>query len=69
MPDTTWPGVYNYHINTPSSFSSESLNAYKSLEAYNFFICGHVQDVFYHKIHKSSSYCFIKSEVDPTIYS
>ena len=63
MPDTTWPDVYNYLINTPSSFSGESLKAYKSLEAYNFFICGHVQDVYYHEIDKSNTFCFIKSEV------
>lgn len=64
MPDTTWPDVYNYLINTPSTFSTESLKAYKSLEAYNFVICGHVQCVYCHEIDKSSSFCFIKFEVN-----
>ena len=63
MPDVNWPDVYNYLINTPSSFTNESLKAYKSLESYNFFICGHVQEVYYNHIEKNAEFCFIKSEV------
>lgn len=63
MPDVSWIDIQNYLINTPSSFTSESLKAYKSLDAYNFFICAHVQDVFIHQIDKDSEFCFIKSEV------
>ena len=62
LPDVSWPDVYNYLIDTPSDFTKESLKAYKSLEAYNFFLCGHVQDVFHHSI-KKVEFCFIKSEV------
>ena len=63
LPDISWPDIYNYLINSPSSFSKENLKAYKSLEAYNFFICGHVQDVFYHDISQTSYFCFLKSQV------
>ena len=35
-----WPDIYNYLVNTPGEFTKESLKAYKSLEAYNFFHSG-----------------------------
>ena len=50
LPDITWGDVYNYLINTTSIYTKEKLKAYKSLEAYNFFVCGHVQNVFYNVI-------------------
>ncbi len=38
---------FDIHIETPSEFTKHKLKAYKLLEAYNFFISGHVQDVGY----------------------
>ena len=69
LPDVGWPDIYNYVINTPSNFTKESLKAYKSLEAYNFFICGHVNDVYYHPINNTSDFCCIKSQVCKSILS
>ena len=66
LPDITWADIFNYFIEYPSLFSRESLKAYKSLEGYNFFISGHVQDVFSHQIEEKSKFCFIKSEVLPS---
>ena len=43
--DITWADIYNYLINMASLYTNENLKAYKSLEAYNFFVCGHVHDV------------------------
>ena len=63
LPDITYPDIYHYLIEYPSQFSRESLKAYKSLESYNFFISGHVQNVYYHKVEKKSKLCFIKMEV------
>jgi len=34
FPDLQYPDIYNYLINFPSSYSGESLKAYKSLEGY-----------------------------------
>ena len=46
LPDLTWPDLVNYLINTPSEYTRDKIRAYKSLEAYNLFLQGHVQDVF-----------------------
>lgn len=66
LPDIGWGDLNNYLINTPSVFTQQSLKAYKSLEAYNFFVCGHVQDVYYNNISDDSKFCFLKSEVLPS---
>ncbi|XP_057310110.1 uncharacterized protein LOC130648104 [Hydractinia symbiolongicarpus] len=66
MPDLTWGDMYQYLINTPNEFSHEAMKAYRSLEAYNFYVSGHVQDVFYHAIDNNCDYCIIKSEVLPS---
>ena len=54
---------YHYLIEYPSQFSKESLKAYKSIESYNFFISGHVKNVYYHEVEKKCKFCFIKTEV------
>ena len=63
LPDITYPDIYHYLIEYSSQFSKESLKAYKSLESYNFFVSGHVQNVYYHEVEKKSKFCFIKTEV------
>ena len=66
LPDVGWPDIYNYLVNTPREFTKESLKVYKSLEAYNFFRSGHVQDVFCHPI-EDTEFCFLKSIASITI--
>ena len=63
LPDLCFADIFNYLINTPSDYIKENLKAYKSLEAYNFFVCGHVHDVLYHPITSDSKFCFIKTKV------
>ena len=50
LPDITWVDIYNYLLYTPSLYTNENLKAYKFLEAYNFFVSGHVHDSAYHGI-------------------
>ena len=57
LPDITYPDIYHYLIR------KESLKAYKSLESYTFFVSGHVQNVYHHKVEKKCKFCFIKMEV------
>ena len=59
LSDITYPDIYHYLIEYPSQFSKESLKVYKSLESYNFFVSGHVQNVCYHEVEKESKFCFI----------
>ena len=56
VPSVTWLDVTSYLVDTPSIFSKTSLRAYKSLEAYDYFVCGHVQDCFYHAINDRKFY-------------
>ena len=65
LPDIFWPDIYNFLIiNHPSGvFRNESLNSYKPLHAYNYFVLSHVQEVYYQEIEKDCKFCFIKSEV------
>ena len=60
LPDISWADICNYLVNTPSAYTHENLKAYKSLEAFNFFACNHVQDVFYHSVSKESKFCLSK---------
>ncbi len=63
LPNITWRDATEYLIDSPSVFTEESMKAYKSLEAYDYFVCGHVQGCFYNRISEKTEFCFIKSEV------
>ena len=67
LPDISFADITFYLLETPSEFTRDKIRAYKSLEAYNFFLSGHVQDIFiYNKVTTNSSYLFIKSSVLPS---
>jgi len=63
---TAWPNVefgsiYVYLIDCPGPFTRESMHAYRSLEAYNYYLSGWVQTCLYRK--NDSGYCIIKAKV------
>ena len=51
IPPTQYACIYNYLINAPGPFDGAALQAYKSLEAYNYFVSGHVKEVILHCIY------------------
>ena len=61
LPEITWRDVTEYLLDTLSSYMKESIKAYKSLEAYDYFFCGHLQNCYYHEISPESKFCFIKT--------
>jgi len=60
---TKWPtvlygDVYNYLIESKGHYTHQSLRAFKLLEAFNYFISGHVRAVlFMSKPNRESSVC------------
>lgn len=62
LPDITFGDIYTYLIDTPSIFTGEKLKAFKSLEAYKYYLAGHVQDVLIKKI-PTTDYVTLKTEV------
>lgn len=63
-PDIHWPAIYCYLVDKPSVYTREKLRAYKSLDAYNYVVCGHVQTVLYSDI--GDDFCVLKAEVLPS---
>ena len=68
---TKWPPVeyadlYNYFINTPGIYTKEALKAYKSLEGYDYFVSGHVHEVFMTEINRDSPVTLLKAWVKPS---
>lgn len=45
FPRETYPDIVNYLVFNPNPFTMEDMRAYKSLEAYNQFVCRWVRDV------------------------
>ena len=44
--EVTYPDIHSFYKDTPSEFTKETMKCYKPLEACNFFICGHFQDIY-----------------------
>lgn len=63
LPNLSWSEITKYLIETPSFYTNEAIKAFKSLEGYEFFREGHVQDCFHHEGAASQPFCFIKSKV------
>ena len=62
-PDVTYGDIYTYLIDMPGVYTKEALKAFKSLEAYQFFVSGHVKLLWYHSVGDSMTFCFIKGKV------
>ena len=63
-PDVEFGNVYTYLIDTKEVYTEESLAAYKSLEAYNYYENGHVRTVYH--LSTSNHYNVLKAKVNPS---
>lgn len=65
---TKWPEVefgqiYCYLIDSPGEFTRETLQAYKSLDAYKYFHSGWVHTCYYHELDGGKK-CIIKAKIN-----
>lgn len=63
-PKLQWPDIFLYLVEKPGVYTHEKLKAYKSLDVYNFVLCGHVQDIEYRDL--SDGFCALRTEVLPS---
>ena len=63
-PAIEWPDIYTYLIEKPSVYTKDKLRAFKSLDAYSYVVCGHVQDIKYCDL--NDDFCVLKCEVLPS---
>lgn len=62
-PDVEFGEIYCYLVDSPGQFTWETLKAYRSLEAYNFFHSGWVYTVYYSNLDCNDK-CFLKAKVN-----
>jgi hypothetical protein len=62
-PDVEFGEIYCYLIDNHGQFTRETLKAYRSLEAYNFFHSGWVHTVYYTNLGCADK-CFLKAKVN-----
>ena len=60
LPDLCFADIFNYLINTPSDYTEENLKAYRSLEVYNFFVCGHSMMYYIIRLHQIQNFASSK---------
>ena len=62
MLDVSCGDMYNHLVNSPIEYTRDNLKAYKPLEAFNFFVSNHVQDIYNNETGKESELCSIKTK-------
>lgn len=58
QPKLQWPDIFLYLVEKPSVCMREKLQAYKSLDAYTFILCRHVQEIQYQDL--SNYFCVLQ---------
>ena len=65
-PNVEYGDIYTYLIDTKGAYTKDSLKAYKSLEAFNYFHSGHVRTVYFYQTISSSLYAILMAKVNPS---
>ena len=62
-PNIEYPDIYNYLINTPSVYTTDTLKAYESLDAYNYFVSGWISNIKVTPAGCAINICLIRANV------
>jgi len=62
-PDVEYGDIFNYCITSPNGYSQEELKAYKSLDAYKFFVDGWVSDILVWVVPSQPKACVVTGRV------
>ena len=57
--------TWNYLINTPETFTGEAMEAYKSLDAYNYYISGPISEMKVNDVGENYGVIFVKALIEP----
>lgn len=63
-PVLIWQDIYSYLIDTPSVYTKEKVRAYKSLDAFNYVLSGHLQGI--KCFDATPDFCVVRSDVLPS---
>ena len=59
LPDVAYQDVYNYLVHQQSCYTGKELKAYKSLEAYKYFVAGWVSNIQLWKVPHKTKYLVV----------
>ena len=62
LPNLAYPDTHHYSVHSVSSYTNQELKAYKSSEAYGYFVAGYISNVRCLKISNTNNY-IVKSQV------
>jgi len=62
LPNLAYPDIYHYLVHGVSAYTNEELKAYKSTEAYSYFVAGFIGNVECLKVFNTDNF-IVKSQV------
>jgi len=62
LPNLAYPDIYHYLVHSVSAYTNQELKAYKSTEAYNYFMAGYISKISCLKISNTNNF-LLKSQV------
>ena len=64
-PDISYPDIYQYFVETSCFYSRADVKNVKALDGYQYFVCGHVQQILFHDP-CMKDHVFLKADVLPS---